>query len=219
MSWPSPLATTSRCAELPNRLLVEGTDDQYVIRHICGVRSITESFQIVPLEGVDAVFERIPIELKFAQEGDIVGIVVDADEDPKARWDAVRGRLAETGFSDVPARPQAGGTILDAPGSLLLERVGVWIMPDNRNSGKLENLLLSMIPEDDDLFEHATGCIESIANPRFGEKDREKALVHTWLAWQAEPGRPYGTAIAAGFLDHDVPDVDAFAAWLDGLFA
>ena len=203
---------------MPNRLLVEGTDDQHVIRHICGVRHITESFQIVPLEGVDAVFERIPIELKFAQEGDIVGIVVDADEDPKARWDAVRGRLAETGFTNVPARPQAGGTILDTPGSLLLERVGVWIMPDNRNPGKLENVLLSMIPEDDDLFEHSTGCMESIANPRFGEKDRQKALVHTWLAWQAEPGRPYGTSIAAGFLDHDVPEVDAFVSWLNRLF-
>ena len=160
----------------------------------------------------------MPIELKFAQEGDIVGIVVDADEDPKARWDAVRGRLAEAGFSDVPARPQAGGIIFDAPGSLLLERVGVWIMPDNRNSGKLENLLLSMIPRDDHLFDHALGCIESIANPRFRKIDMEKALVHTWLAWQANPGRPYGTAVAAGFLDHNVPEVDAFVSWLNRLF-
>ena len=203
---------------MPNRLLVEGTDDQHVIRHICGVRHITESFQIVPLEGVDAVFERIPIELKFAQEGDIVGIVVDADEDPKARWDAVRGRLAEAGFSDVPARPQAGGIIFDAPGSLLLERVGVWIMPDNRGPGKLEDLLLSMIPKDDDLLDHAAGCMESIANPRFRKIDEDKALVHTWLAWQANPGRPYGTAVAAGFLDHNVPEVDAFVSWLNRLF-
>ena len=92
-------------------------------------------------------------------------------------------------------------------------------MADNRNSGKLETLLLSMIPEDDDLFEHATGCMESIANPRFGEKDREKALVHTWLAWQANPGRPYGTAITAGFLNHEVPEVDALVSWLRTLFS
>ena len=52
----------------------------------------------------------------------------------------------------------------------------------------------------------------------FGEIDREKALVHTWLAWQANPGRPYGTAVAAGFLDHNVPEVDAFVSWLNRLF-
>ena len=117
----------------------------------------------------------MPIELKFAQEGDVVGVVVDADVDLDARWGTVRGRLAEADFSDVPARPQAGGIILDAPGSLLLERVGVWIMPDNRGPGKLEDLLLSMIPKDDDLLDHAAGCMESIANPRFRKIDREKA--------------------------------------------
>ena len=200
---------------------MEGTDDLHVIRHICGVRSITGLGEVVSNEGIVSLLEDIPVRLRFAEEGDILGIVVDADDCPggdDARWGAVRGRLAETGFTNVPARPQAGGTILDAPVSLLLERAGVWIMPDNRNPGKLETLLLSMIPEDDDLFEHATGCMESIANPRFGEKDREKALVHTWLAWQAEPGRPYGTSIAAGFLDHDVPEVDAFVSWLSRLF-
>ena len=91
-------------------------------------------------------------------------------------------------------------------------------MPDNLGPGKLENFLLSMIPKDDDLFEHANGCVESIASPRFREVDREKALVHTWLAWQGQPGRPYGTAITAGFLDHEVPEVDAFVDWLTRLF-
>ena len=197
---------------------MEGTDDLHVIRHICGVRSITGLGEVVSNEGIVSLLENIPVRLRFAEEGDILGIVVDADDCPDARWDAVRGRLAETGFTNVPARPQAGGTILDAPVSLLLERVGVWIMPDNRNSGKLENLLLSMIPRDDHLFDHALGCIESIANPRFRKIDMEKALVHTWLAWQANPGRPYGTAVAAGFLDHNVPEVDAFVSWLNRLF-
>ena len=197
---------------------MEGTDDLHVIRHICGVRSITGLGEVVSNEGIVSLLENIPVRLRFAEEGDILGIVVDADDCPDARWDAVRGRLAEAGFSDVPARPQAGGIIFDAPGSLLLERVGVWIMPDNRGPGKLEDLLLSMIPKDDDLLDHAAGCMESIANPRFRKIDEDKALVHTWLAWQANPGRPYGTAVAAGFLDHNVPEVDAFVSWLNRLF-
>ena len=91
-------------------------------------------------------------------------------------------------------------------------------MPDNRGPGKLENLLLSMIPKDDELLEHVTGCVESIAYPRFRQQDKTKALIHTWLAWQARPGRPYGTSIASGFLNHNVPEVDRFVSWLNRLF-
>jgi len=33
-----------------------------------------------------------------------------------------------------------------------------------------------------------------------------KSALHTWLAWQAEPGLPPGTAIKAQMLRHDSPD-------------
>ncbi len=42
--------------------------------------------------------------------------------------------------------------------------------------------------------------------------------MHTWLAWQSEPGEPYGTAIRAGYLNASVPQVDGLAAWLERLF-
>jgi hypothetical protein len=45
-----------------------------------------------------------------------------------------------------------------------------------------------------------------------------KAIIHTWLAWQAEPGKPFGTAITAKFLDANVAQVDVLVAWLKSLF-
>ena len=48
--------------------------------------------------------------------------------------------------------------------------------------------------------------------------DEPKAVIHTWLAWQEEPGRPFGTAIKARFLDPSVPEVDVLTAWLKRLF-
>ncbi len=42
--------------------------------------------------------------------------------------------------------------------------------------------------------------------------------MHTWLAWQNKPGRPFGTAITARYLDADVPEATAFVAWLEKLF-
>ncbi len=43
-------------------------------------------------------------------------------------------------------------------------------------------------------------------------------IIHTWLAWQREPGRPYGTAISERFLDPNVAEARVIAAWLRKLF-
>ena len=54
---------------------------------------------------------------------------------------------------------------------------------------------------------------------RFPPVDRLKAILHTWLAWQQEPGRPYGTAVGARFFRHDSPAALAFLAWFKRLFS
>jgi hypothetical protein len=45
------------------------------------------------------------------------------------------------------------------------------------------------------------------AERRFGPLAEPKAIIHTWLAWQKEPGKPLGTAITARFLDPNVAEV------------
>jgi hypothetical protein len=47
---------------------------------------------------------------------------------------------------------------------------------------------------------------------------KPKAIMHTWLAWQEEPGLPFGTAIKAGYLDSSAAPVDTLVSWLNRLF-
>ena len=53
---------------------------------------------------------------------------------------------------------------------------------------------------------------------RFIQDHRAKAEVHTWLAWQAEPGRPLGLALTRRYLDADHALAQRFHDWLVALF-
>lgn len=44
-------------------------------------------------------------------------------------------------------------------------------------------------------------------------------MIHTWLAWQDDPGTPLGQAITKRYLDAEGPHVAAFLSWLTRLFA
>ena len=118
----------------------------------------------------------------------------------------------------MPGLPDPKGTVLNPPNGSLLPRVGVWIMPNNEAPGKLEDFLSSLVPEQDELFTHATEVVDNLPIQRFKDKDKPKAVIHTWLAWQSSPGRPYGTAITAGFLNAHAPQADVLVAWLNHLF-
>ena len=200
-------------------MLVEGDDDEHVVKHICGNHDIRDLDEIKEHGGVEGLLESIPVRLKSASdEGDVVGIVVDADQDAAARWRQLSEMFANVGYSDVPNQPVPDGTILSPPDGTILPRVGVWIMPDNRTDGILEDFLRFLVPQSNALYEHAVSSVDSVPERRFSENDRIKAVIHTWLAWQEEPGRPYGTAITAGFLDPQSCHAIAFASWIRRLF-
>ena len=203
-------------------LLVEGTDDEHVVKHICGNHGISPVLEIKPHGSVEYLIASIRATIESADDvGDTVGILVDADQNLPRRWRAVRAQLTAAGYRDLPAVPDRAGVIIEPPADTLLPRAGVWIMPDNQNTGYLENFLRSMVPADQQaLFKHAETSVAGIpaAALLFEQVDEPKALIHTWLAWQREPGRPFGTAITAGFLNPNVAESETFAAWLRNLF-
>lgn len=99
-------------------------------------------------------------------------------------------------------------------------RVGVWLMPDNRSVGALEQFLETLVATDDKLLPLA---VESTATAKmrgadFPDSARSKAVLHAWLAWQTRPGVPYGTAIAARFFMDDSNTALAFVGWFKRLF-
>ena len=199
-------------------LLVEGIDDMHVIEHICLKRDIPAPDEVKLHDGDQDLLRTLSTQLKTStDEGDVVGAVIDADKDVRGRWQAVSKRLTDAGYENVPDSPDPNGTILDPPEGSILPIAGVWIMPDNQHCGKLEDFLISLVPNQDTLFTHATEVVEHLPDKRFSDKDQVKAIMHTWLAWQQSPGRPYGIAIRASFLDAEAPAADALVAWLSRL--
>lgn len=201
-------------------LLVEGLDDEHVLKHICGNRGVPLLDEIKSHAGVAELLESIPVRLKASEDGDIVGVVIDADTDIASRWVSLRNRLMEVGYESVPDNPSSDGTVLDPPVNTLLPRVGIWIMPDNQTKGILEDFLQFLVPANSRLFDHVKSSVESIpkGERRFSQFAEPKTLIHTWLAWQEEPGKPMGTAITARYLDPNAAPVDVLVSWLKRLF-
>lgn len=93
-------------------LLVEGVDDEHVMKHICGNHGIPELDEIKQHGGAPNLLESVPVRIKASEEGDVVGVVMDADTDLHARWQSIRGRIIAMGYEDVPGAPTADGTII-----------------------------------------------------------------------------------------------------------
>jgi hypothetical protein len=199
--------------------MVEGPDDEHVVKHICGTLQLGEIECIKPYGGKDALIDGIGVRLKESDIG-MLGIILDADTDLPARWQSVASHLRAAGYRNVPTQPEADGTIIESPASSLLPRVGVWLMPDNKLPGNLEDFLNFLVPDGDGLLTHADQAIASIpeGQRRFAHTKVAKARIHTWLAWQDEPGKPFGQAISARYLDLHMPVANVFASWLKRTF-
>jgi hypothetical protein len=91
-------------------------------------------------------------------------------------------------------------------------------MPDNELEGILEDFVAFLVPTGDSLWPYAKECVQQIPDRRFGLHQQSKADIHTWLAWQAEPGRPLGLAIQSRYLDPNAPHAQKLVGWLRRLF-
>jgi hypothetical protein len=211
----------------PKRLLVEGSDDKWsiialIMRHglnfenssMPNVNPVGDASESGDAGGVSRLLSTISSAAKNYPH---LGIVLDADLDLPARWRAVGDRLREVGI-EVPDELPPQGLIVR--GSLADYRLGVWIMPDNRSSGMLEDFLSRLVPEGDRTW--ALAC-ESTERARMlgaplSPLHRSKGELHTWLAWREQPGKPFGTALTAHYLQSDTLEARAFLAWFRELF-
>lgn len=150
-----------------------------------------------------------------------IGIVVDADNaGASARRDSIfeilSGKFQEESLKSTVSRH--GYHIIREEN---MPVVGIWIMPNNSDNGYLEHFLGSLIDSKDDLWSHAQNTISGLMSSSFNKISRareQKALLHTWLAWQKDPGKPFGQAISANYFDVMAGAVDPFLAWFEETF-
>jgi len=200
-------------------LLVEGDDDQHVVWALCKAYDLPEDFAVQEKGGKDPLLAGLSGYLKNPVRYPQVGVLLDADVDLPARWKSITQRLQAAGYS-LPPNPPVDGLVLNHP-SDDGPRIGVWLMPDNRLPGMLEDFVRLLIPTGDALApeaERALQVIEGQGLQWYASQHRPKAFVHTWLAWQKEPGKPMGLAITKRYLDPTSPQSDVFVNWLRRLF-
>ena len=211
----------------PSILHVEGKDDVHsifhlLLRHGIDCESIPVSIKHSGADGDDAsggvnrLLAGMQVDVK-ASSGRSVGFVLDADEVPGNRWHAVRDRLEPVGLT-LPNEIPAVGFVDEARS--IRARVGVWLMPDNRRSGALEEFLRDLVEGGDPLLplaDESTGYATE-RGARFPDTARRKAVLHAWLAWQESPGLPYGSAIRARYFGHDSAAALAFVDWFRRVF-
>ncbi len=177
-------------------LLVEGVEDQRVIPELVeangiqwGDREKDWIVQIKSMNGVENLLDkqRINVQLKSSALK-ILGIILDADDEPTDRWQSMRNCLLDR-YPDIPEELPATGLIHENPGEI---KVGVWMMPDNREQGMLETFLQLLLPNDGEALWKFTeqSCQQAkTQGAAFKDCHSDKAKIHTWLAWQNPPGR------------------------------
>lgn len=205
-------------------LLVEGKDDEHVIYAIRDIYEISkDSFKIKDKKGIENVLEETDSTLIDGNPDNCLGIVIDADEDLKIQWQRITSILRKANYNNeiIPDIPDANGTVIKQE---FKPTFGVWIMPDNViTRGYLETFLTFLVPEPENnrTWQKAKSCVDSLEDKPFIKQEANhttKAEIHTYLAWQKEPGKPFGTAITAKYLQAENPNCNKFAEWLKRLF-
>ena len=205
-------------ASTTQELFVEGRDDEHAIFHLL-VRRGFDPLALPEFKESGSkkeVLRAIPVAVRASTKGS-VGFVLDANDDPRATWESVASRLRDVGVeapTGIPAEGFAGES------EKYRTRVGVWLMPDNRRTGALEAFLQDLIDEGDILLGHAEDAARRAKElgARLGSTAAPKAILHTWLAWQKEPGCPYGVAIKARYFGAASAAADHFLTWFEHVF-
>lgn len=196
-------------------LLVEGQNDMHVVHHLWRRHYNSDpNFHVSVKDGIDNLLSSIRGEV-LNEARTSVGILLDADDDPTNRWEAVANKLKEASIIP-PSNPSLSSTIIESD-----PRVGVWLMPDNQHSGELEGFVAGMVPSSDPVWRLSERYIDGIPEKerKFADSDRKilKAKTHAWLAARKFPGL-MGVAIREGDLDVEVQACKDLVNWLQNLF-
>lgn len=125
-----------------------------------------------------------------------IGVIIDADQiGVNSRFSRTISLIEETLNISLPAdktfTPE--GFSWEISDTL---KIGIWIMPNNQDNGYLEHFLLQLIDTNNPTFQFAQAKLAELMTQNFCEFTaikKEKALLHTYLAWQKNPGLPMGS--------------------------
>lgn len=198
-------------------LLVEGDNDCHVVMALCAAHNVPETFGIYQCGSDTGVLKRLNALIVRPNPPQTIGIMLDADNPSlTGRWESIKGKLRHYTYA-FPATPNADGTVVE--GVADEPKLGFWLMPNNQDSGMLEDFCAELAEPASLAF--AQECVEQAHGRNvttFKEVHRSKAVIHTYLAWHDEPGYPLGKAITSQALRPHTDVAVKFTNWLIRLF-
>lgn len=204
-----------KCNE-PRILLAEGQNDCHVIASLCQFHHVLENFGLHDCGSDEQALKRLSALISGADPKEVIGLVLDADNpNIQSKWESVKGRLTKLGYL-LPAHPDINGTIIEMEN---MPKVGIWLMPDNKIDGMLEDFCRTLAS--DDSIDFAQDCVKKAQDKGFASFKQvhlSKSTIHTFLAWQNEPGMPLGQAITSTTLDPTKKSALVFVDFLKRLF-
>ncbi|MFK8009320.1 MAG: DUF3226 domain-containing protein [Saprospiraceae bacterium] len=214
---------------MAQRLIVEGKD-AIVLSNILMKRNLQPPKDYeVPLKyknefvkeaGSISKVETVLVEELQSTDVTHIGIIVDANNvGASARLDSIKSIIEKTLDEKLPSE-----IILNSSGitfQILNLSIGIWIMPDNQNQGYLEHFVCGLIPEENPVWKFTNEKVDELMSStfcEFAEVKKQKALLHTYLAWKKSPGLPMGTAVEANYLNAASTSAGAFVSWFQQTF-
>lgn len=199
---------------------VEGTDDCEVVKAVDRRYKVSGTPQPQDRGGYPQLVIDLAQKIKPFDDdlsATFIGVVADANGDIAARWHELSSLLTMSGYSEVPTEPPATGLILRQDGKL---RFGAWLMPDNTNTGAIEDFVLQMVPADHEwLLKSVEGFVNNLPEnpPRFKSKHKAKAVLRAFLAVIDAPGSHIGSITHKYAADNLL--AQRFADWLTQLIS
>lgn len=211
-----------------NILLVEGNSDKWVIPEFIEQNGIQWEISpkeyivnIKPKDSKEKLLNEKIIKYELQARGlKSLGIVVDADENPQGRKQRIEQIYQSLGKT-LGDNLTKDGLIFELESG---KKFGIWMMPDNQNQGMLETFLSYLItennPDDNPLWQYIQEVVKEAKQKgaTYKEKHLDKAKIHTWLAWQDEPGRQLHQAIKETILNPKHPLGQSFFRWFKELY-
>jgi len=212
------------------KLLVEGDADRSFFEEVCKTLGLHDIVTVAPPKDIggthnskEGVFNLLPNLLNQLGDAQItrLAVVVDADSEDNGGGyqraiDRVTKIVESYGFT-LRTNPDGGVLFRHDDG---LADFGLWVMPNNRDEGMLEDWIKSCVhPDENQLFAHAETVVNTLLITKFKSIHVSKAEVATWLAWQKQPGHGLYRAIEDQLIDMNSALFEELSFWLTHIYS
>ena len=194
-------------------LLLEGSDDCNIAHKFCEDNEIdSSSIGFCCCGGDYGVLSQLNPLLMKNKRPEVIGIILDADNGVDARYKKIKDKIKNY---KLPKSMPKGGLVHTEE----QPKLGIWIMPNNKDNGAVEEFYLELATDlDDNFISHVIKQADSKNLTSFKEQHRRKAIMHTYFAWQDNPSMPLHSAINKIALNNNENIAKEFKSWLVKLF-